>query len=193
MVDLACLLLTFFMLTTAFAKAKVMEIVLPEKPKDNVKIDAPEVDKDRALNIILISGDKVIWYNGLADPSKPPLPTLNETDFSDEGIRRVVLQRNKDLFVKVEEMNKAVVEGTLKLPRDSIEARRKKMYTDDTKGPVILIKAADDVKYRNIVDIIDEMAICNVARYALVDINAVEKKMVADYLVAKASGATSNK
>jgi hypothetical protein len=43
------------------------------------------------------------------------------------------------------------------------------------------------------VDIIDEMAICNVARYALVDINAVEKKMVADFLASQASGATSNK
>ncbi len=31
MVDLACLLLTFFMLTTAFNKPKVMEIILPER------------------------------------------------------------------------------------------------------------------------------------------------------------------
>lgn len=31
MVDLMCLLITFFMLTTAFSKPKVMEIVLPEK------------------------------------------------------------------------------------------------------------------------------------------------------------------
>ena len=34
MVDLMCLLITFFMLTTAFSKAKVMEINLPEKIKD---------------------------------------------------------------------------------------------------------------------------------------------------------------
>ena len=34
MVDLACLLLTFFMLTTAFSKPKVMEIVLPEKTNE---------------------------------------------------------------------------------------------------------------------------------------------------------------
>jgi hypothetical protein len=49
------------------------------------------------------------------------------------------------------------------------------------------------VKYKNIVDIIDEMAICNIARYALVDINAVEKKMVADFLAGQTSGATSSK
>jgi biopolymer transport protein ExbD len=42
MVDLACLLLTFFMLTTAFSKPKAMEIVLPDKdqPKDQPKDDA---------------------------------------------------------------------------------------------------------------------------------------------------------
>ena len=193
MVDLACLLLTFFMLTTAFSKAKVMEIVLPEKTPKDQKDEAPQVDKDRALNIILIGDNKVLWYNGLADPRKPPLPVLNETDFSDEGIRRVVLQRNKDLFVQIEEMNKALVEGTLKLPKDTVTARRKKMMTVDKKGPVILIKAAEGVKYHNVVDIIDEMAICNVARYALVDINSVEKKMVADYLAGKASGAASLK
>jgi len=193
MVDLACLLLTFFMLTTAFSKAKVMEIVLPEKTPKDQEQDAPEVDKDRALNIILVKDNKVLWYNGLADPTKPPLPTLNETDFSDEGIRRVVLQRNKDLFIQIEEMNKGIVEGTLKIPKDSVSARRKKMMTEDRKGPVILIKAADEVKYHNVVDIIDEMAICNVARYALVDINSVEKKMVADYLAGKASGAASLK
>jgi biopolymer transport protein ExbD len=191
MVDLACLLLTFFMLTTAFSKPKVMEIVLPNKPKQGEK--PPEIDKDRALNIILIEGDKVLWYNGLADPTKPPLPTLNETDFSSEGIRRVLLHRNKDLFLQIEEMNKAVTEGTLVLPRDTVTARRKKMMTKDKAGPVVLIKAADNVKYKNIVDIIDEMAICNVARYALVDINPVEKKMVADFLASQASGATSSK
>jgi len=193
MVDLACLLLTFFMLTTAFSKAKVMEIVLPEKPKDNKPIDAPQVDKDRALNIILVGGDKVLWYMGLADPTKPPLPTLTETDFSAEGIRKVVLHKNKDLFIEIEKMNKELIEGKIKLPKDTVTARRKKMMLLDKAGPVILIKAADDVKYRNIVDIIDEMAICDVARYALVDINVVEKRMVADYLSGKTSGAASLK
>jgi biopolymer transport protein ExbD len=175
MVDLACLLLTFFMLTTAFNKPKVMEIILPEKPKENEK--PPELDKDRALNILLVENDKVLWYVGLADPSKT-LPVLAESDFSKEGIRKVLLQRNKELFTRVSNMKKDVIEGKLKIPRDSVDSRIKRFYKEDKSGPIVLIKAGDGVKYRNIVDIMDEMAITNIARYTLVDINPVEKTMV---------------
>lgn len=178
MVDLACLLLTFFMLTTAFNKPKVMEIILPEKPKENEK--PPELDKGRAFNIILVDNDKILWYDGLADPNKT-LPVMTETDFSKDGIRKVLLQRNKELFAKVNKLNKDVTEGKLKIPRDSVEARTKRMYKEDKYGPIVLIKAADGVKYRNIVDIIDEMVIANVARYTLVDINPVEKEMVKNH------------
>jgi biopolymer transport protein ExbD len=175
MVDLACLLLTFFMLTTAFNKPKVMEIILPEKPKENEK--PPELDKDRALNILLVKNDKVLWYVGLADPNKA-LPVLNEVDYSKDGIRKVLLKHNRDLFTKVSTLKKDVVEGKIKLPKDSIDSRIKRFYKEDKSGPIVLIKAADGVKYRNIVDIMDEMAITNIARYTLVDINPVEEKMV---------------
>ena len=53
MVDLMCLLITFFMLTTAFSKAKIMEINLPEKIQDPTKQEAPKISASRTLNIIL--------------------------------------------------------------------------------------------------------------------------------------------
>ncbi|MFO7371413.1 MAG: biopolymer transporter ExbD [Bacteroidales bacterium] len=191
MVDLACLLLTFFMLTTAFSKAKVMEIVLPERDENPQEIkDKPQVDSARALNIILIGDDKVLWYNGLANPAKPPLPRMHLTDFSDDGIRRVLLARNKELFTKIDQMNQDLTTGKIKMmPQDSIDAQRRRFMRADKRGPVVLIKASDNVKYKNVVDILDEMAISNIALYALIDINDVEKKMVADYLAANPSAA----
>jgi hypothetical protein len=46
-------------------------------------------------------------------------------------------------------------------------------------GPIVLIKATEKVKYKNVVDIIDEMAICNIARYSLTEMNSFEEKLLA--------------
>src|SRR5438552_17723527 len=71
MVDLAFLLLTFFILTTTFSKPKTMEINMPVKP------DKPEeqqkVKDSLALTILLTANNKVVWYKGIGDdPTKPP-------------------------------------------------------------------------------------------------------------------------
>jgi biopolymer transport protein ExbD len=173
MVDLACLLLTFFMLTTAFSKPKVMEIVLPEKS------DKPGPKVSNPISIILDEKDRIFWYNGLADPTKPPLPTIYVTDFSKDGIRKVLLDRNKVLFKKIETFNNDILKGKLALPLDTVTQRIKDMKRSDKTGPrVVLIKATDKAKYKNFVDVIDEMAITNIPRYAVVDISPFELKLI---------------
>ena len=174
MVDLMCLLITFFMLTTAFSKPKVMEITMPEKkPKDNTD-GGPTVAAFRTLNIILAEGDKIYYYIGLADPKKPPLPQLIKTDFSKDGIRKILLEKNKELFRKIAEYREKRRKGEI-VDADSVANRKIREFKKmDRKGPVVLIKAADKVKYKNIVDIVDELAITNIASYAIIDINFVE-------------------
>jgi biopolymer transport protein ExbD len=260
MVDLMCLLITFFMLTTAFSKPKVMVITMPEKNKEKDKdINAPKIPKERTLNILLTEGHKIYYYNGLADPKTPPLPTLVKTDFSKDGIRKVLLGRNKDLFTTIAnfhdsittekvrmylyiddslkpvfaragnkmykssdkgaswtsipgpqitdndvavanlllkesaktEINVAINGARKKLTRREasiseinpiVDAETKSRKREDMKprgtGPFVLIKADDKVKYRDIVNIIDEMAICNIAGYAVVDISPIELEML---------------
>jgi biopolymer transport protein ExbD len=176
MVDLMCLLITFFMLTTAFSKAKIMELTLPEKLEKNDK--PPAIAESRTLNIILGPNNKVYWYPGKADPSKLPLPILQETDYSDKGIRTMLLDRNRALFKKIAQFESDVLTGKIELPRDSVQAAKRRLRTGDDTGPIVLIKAYKESRYANIVDIIDEMVICGIARYALVDINYVEESMV---------------
>lgn len=183
MVDLACLLLTFFMLTTAFSKPKVMEIVLPDKKQDKSK-DKQEIPEWRTLNIILTANDKVLWFNGKVDPRKP-LPTITETDFSKDGIRKVLLRRNKTLFTRVDSLNTGVTNGSINIPTDSVKAYIKRYKKEDNLGPIVLIKADENVNYGDFVRIIDEMAICNIARYSVTDLNSYEKKMLADYKAGK--------
>jgi len=176
MVDLMCLLLTFFMLTTAFSKPKVMEIVLPEKIRKDEKVEPPKIAESRTLNIILGPEDKVYWYPGKADPASPP--PLQETDFSATGIRQVLLDRNRALFKKIDEFEKKVISGEIEIKRDSLQAAIKQLKTDDDTGPIVLIKAYKTSKYRNFVDIIDEMSIVGIARYTFTDISWLEEGMV---------------
>lgn len=173
MVDLMCLLITFFMLTTAFAKPKVMVITMPEKdaPKDQ---KGPEIPAFRTLNILLTADHKVYYYIGNADPKKPPLPTLNKTDFSKDGIRKVLLDKNRDLFTKIAEYREKRLTGKLVVADTTADNEIKRFKKEDHKGPIVLIKADEKAKYKDIVNAIDEMAICNIASYAVVDPSPVE-------------------
>ena len=176
MVDLACLLLTFFMLTTAFSKPKAMEIVLPEKEQIPDPKKDPKIPKWRAVNIIIDENDKIYYYNGLLD--KPPFPELIETDYSKDGIRKLLLQRNKSLFKQVDSLNIATLKSKVALNPDSVARSKRRLRRADKVGPIVLIKATDKAKYKNIVDIIDEMAVSEIAIYAIVDMNAQEQKML---------------
>jgi biopolymer transport protein ExbD len=135
MVDLAFLLLTFFMLTTTFNKPQTMEITMPEKPKEEDKV--PEVNEKKVVTLILGANDKVYWYHGITDPE------VKVTDFSPNGIRKVLLTQNSQI-----------------------------------PGMIILIKPSEDSRYKNMVDILDEMNITNMQRFALVKITPEDKELV---------------
>ena len=48
----------------------------------------------------------------------------------------------------------------------------------DPEGLIVIIKADDNAKFNNVVDILDEMLICNIGRYAIVDISEPEKELI---------------
>lgn len=109
-----------------------------------------------------------------------------KSDFSEKGIRKVLMERNKVLFNSIYYMNDSLMrdlgEYNKTTSKATVEKRMKKMKSDDKTGPIVLIKVDEGVKYGNLVNILDEMAITNVARYAVVDMNTVEKKMLKDAL-----------
>jgi biopolymer transport protein ExbD len=178
MVDLMCLLIVFFMLTTAFNKAKIMEINLPEKIKDP-SVEPPRIQASRTLNIILGPDNKIYYYPGTVKPEDySNLPPLQETDFSANGIRPLLLDRNRSLFKKIDEFKSEVTAGKIVIPQDSVQKAISKLKTDDDTGPIVLIKAYKKANYGNFVDILDEMNICGIARYTFVDIAWYEERMV---------------
>jgi len=182
MVDLMSLLITFFMLTTAFSKPKAMEIVLPDnKPIDKVE-DSPEIVGSRTLNILMTGDDKVYYYVG-----KPPMneeeaeeikTKFQKSDYGKDGVRKIVMKMNMLLYEKVDSATQAVITGESKISQDSLLKLIKHYKKKDKVGPFVMIKADKQAKYKNIVDVIDEMAIANVARYAIVDMNKFEEKLL---------------
>jgi biopolymer transport protein ExbD len=178
MVDLMCLLITFFMLTTAFAKPKVMEITMPEPPKENEKKDQPQISADRTINIILSGDDKLYYYDGVIETGKP-IPVIKKSSYGSDGIRKYLLERNKLVFEQIVDLREKVTKGELVMADSTLNNKIKEIKKSDKKSPIILIKADEFAKYRNIVDIIDEMAITSIASYAVVDINDAELKLLA--------------
>jgi len=90
MVDLAFLLITFFMLVTTFNKPNVMDLGLPAKPKENQKPPDTEIDLSNSISLI-IGKDNRIFYHQL-DREGLNEQTLQETTFDRNGITKVIEQ-----------------------------------------------------------------------------------------------------
>jgi hypothetical protein len=147
-----------------------------EDTKDKVK-NTPQISAFRTLNVLLAGDNKVYYYIGMIKPKEAP-PALVKTDFSKDGIRKILLDKNRDLFTKIAEYRDKRVTGKIVVADTTLDSEIKKMKRDDKKGPIVLIKADEKAKYKDIVNIIDEMAICNIASYAIVDISQPEKDML---------------
>lgn len=177
MVDLAFLLLTFFIMTTTFSKPKTMDITMPIK--DKKEENQTKVPASQTMSLILTADNKIIWYFGEDDPTKPPATTM--ATFSQTGensIHKILLEKNALVNNQVLAVEDSVKRGLIEDKEDVIKAHKAAVKAAEKKGLIVLIKPDDESKYNNLVDILDEMLICNVARYAIVDLSDSEKELV---------------
>jgi biopolymer transport protein ExbD len=151
MVDLAFLLITFFMLTTSLSKPQSMDLGLPDKEdKDEPEKDI-KVDQRRTMTIIMGDKDRVKWYHGLLEaPEVNGKPT--NAVYGKNGLRKEILSR------------------VVSIPQTT---------GNKDKGLIVIIKPSKKSTYKNLVDVLDEMAICKVPTYAIVnDISPEEKLLI---------------
>jgi len=140
MVDLAFLLITFFMLTTTLSKPQSMNLGLPDK-QDDPSEKPIKVDENRTMTILLGKDNKLVRFVGLlATPVAGGTP--KDFTYGKEGIRKELMSRKA-----------SVLEYT----------------KDPKKGMIVIIKPSKKCNYRNLVDILDEMAIVDVPTYAIVN------------------------
>jgi len=174
MVDLAFLLLTFFILTATFNKPQALDINMP------VPVDDPmtgtKVPEELTTTLLVGNDDKLFYYDGIFDPNNPSI--LKKTDLSKDGIRKLLIDKNQIVYNLVNDLkkqlkNKEIVDTVYTQKVTAI----KKDITNN-RGRIVIIKPMDDAMYANVVSLLDEMAITNVASFALVNITPEEKAMV---------------
>ncbi|MBK6755581.1 MAG: biopolymer transporter ExbD [Flavobacteriales bacterium] len=155
MVDLAFLLLTFFILTTTMYKPSTLQMTFPVPDEDPT--DDKKTELSNAITLILTKKDQIFYYFGAFRPPGDPegAPTeLTRTDFS--KVREILVERNKDVVVR---LNKAAADFNLqKINQAQYDSLRKviKGGQDNLKA---IIKTDRDAKYRNMIDMVDEMDI----------------------------------
>ncbi|MBI4931618.1 MAG: biopolymer transporter ExbD [Bacteroidetes bacterium] len=171
MVDLGFLLLTFFVLTTQFSKPKTMEINMPVIPKDTTK--RMKIEDETALTLLLTDKkEKIYYYYG---KFKPDASIIKNTDYSKEGVRKVFRDRNKEVIDQVKQLKDKLVKHQI---ADTTYKRMSMSIKGDKKAVFVIVKADDKAKYKSIIDVIDELNVADIGKYALVDISPAEKEML---------------
>ena len=145
MVDLAFLLITFFMLTTTLSKPQSMDLTLPDKEDKTEPTNNIKVDENRTVTLLLGENGKLVRYMGMLEK---PLVAPKDFSYGKDGIR-------KDLLSRMEQVKQySTAKGK---PKD---------------GMIVIIKPSKKSTYRNLVDVLDEMAIVGVNKtgsYAIVN------------------------
>lgn len=172
MVDLGFLLITFFMLTTSMLKPQSMDLSVPSKDKVEEE-EQNKVKASQAITVILGKENELYYYFGTQENGVDP--KVEKTDYSSTGIRKMLIEKNIDVMKQVTDLKK---EKADKKVDEETYKKRLSEYKSAKTAPIVVIKAMNESNYENLVDILDEMQICNIGRYAIVDITPYDLGLV---------------
>lgn len=170
MVDLAFLLLTFFVLTATFSKPKSMELTFP----DTSTPDPDPKPIKKGITFLLTKDDKILYYEGefreKPDENGNPATTLEELSFSRDAknsLRAYLLKNSTDMHTKILALKKQFEAKQLE---DTTYKRKVKEVKADKESFTYLIKTDDKATYKNVIDVIDELNYNAVGKYVMVDL-----------------------
>ena len=162
MVDLGFLLITFFIFTTTMSSPKALNLNMPKDTKNEEELN--KAKESGALTIMLGKNNGVYYYEGQLLPDGSNFKTANFAT-----IRQEIIDKKKEVIkTHVHDSN---------CPKIWAENKGDKNSCLD-RDFVVVIKPDDEATYRNTVDMLDEMTINNVKRYAMVDITPQELEVV---------------
>lgn len=167
MVDLGFLLITFFIFTATMSSPKTMDLNMP-KDTDK-KEDETKVKQSGALTIMLGKGDKVYFYEGELAPDGSNFKSSTFKEIRNEIIRK------KQEVIKAHVHDDKCEEMKAKA-REKGDPNADKVDLD--RDFVVVIKPNEEATYKNTVDMLDEMTINNVKRFAMIKIAPTENDLI---------------
>jgi biopolymer transport protein ExbD len=167
MVDLGFLLITFFIFTTTMSTPNTMGLVMPKDKIDEK--DQTEIKESGALTIMLGKGNQVYYYEGQIKPDGS-----NFTSSSFKDIRAEIIKKKKEVIAN--HVHDSFCEKLQQNAQKQGDPDWKNACKD--KDFVVVIKPNDEATYKNTIDILDEMTINNVKRFAMINITDDENKLI---------------
>jgi len=175
MVDLGFLLITFFIFTTTMSSPTTMQLYMPKDSKDE---DQNKAKESGALTLMLGKNNVVYYYEGqlLPDGSNFKTATFKE-------IRGIIIQKKKDVIMAhVHDAGCTKIQEEARVGNPNVkppilpDPNWQKACLD--KDLVVVIKPDEEATYKNTIDILDEMAISAIKRFAMVDLFDAEKLLI---------------
>ncbi|MFR2733768.1 ExbD/TolR family protein [Hoylesella buccalis] len=185
MVDMMMLLITFFMLCTSLAKPQTMELSMPSNDKNMTDQDKSVTKASYTITVYVAGNNKIFYTAGLPKYDDPS--TLKETTWGKDGIRKVFMQHvTEDNTQPVLQVMKAKAELDQKkdqMPDSVYKQELTKIKSGEIGGQkiqtmTVIIKATDKALAQNVIDALDEMQICSIAKYVLDKISPDDAKLL---------------
>ena len=162
MVDMNMLLITFFMLCTSLSKPQTMEINMPSNDKKITDEDKSKVKASMATTLLLTGGDSVFYFSG--EPDYKDYNSLKQTSYKADGIRAMLLKKNAKAVSEIAALKQQKLD--LKITQDMF-TKQASAIKNGKNTPIVIIKATDRATYKNLIDALDEMQICNIGVYVI--------------------------
>ena len=176
MVDMNMLLITFFMLCTSLSKPQTMEISMPTNDKNITEEQQNKVKASQALTLLLDGNNKLYYYEG--EPNYKDYNSLKETSYDSDGLRALLLKKNAVAVSQV----KALKQDRLNLKISEEDyTKRVSEIKNGKKTPVVILKATDTSTYKNLIDALDEMQICNIGKYVITDMAEGDEFLIKNF------------
>ena len=178
MVDMNMLLITFFMFCTTLSKPQMMDLVMPVKDDGSLtKEDKTKVDEEKTITLLL--GEKDIVYYYFGKPNYDDYTSVVQTNYSSDGLRGVLVERNVKAVSKMAELR--LQKQQKKISEEDFKEQSKEIRSAKD-GLVVIIKPTDASSYANLVDVLDEMQICSIGQYAIVEMTEGDAFLIQNYL-----------